>query len=87
MPNLSEYTIVYIAVKRDIDFSFKMPHEIVSAERQFKFQNVYDISHKPFSFGGGMLYLHTNQGVFSYNIKDNPAYFIEAFKTLKSSFK
>ncbi|MER2261833.1 MAG: hypothetical protein ABS934_07435 [Psychrobacillus sp.] len=96
---MSEYTIVYIEVKREIDFYFKMQHieskfvlqmngnEIVSAERQFKFQNVYDISHKPFSFGGGMLYLHTNQGVFSYNIKDNPAYFIEAFKTLKSSFK
>ncbi|MEK4520852.1 MULTISPECIES: hypothetical protein [unclassified Psychrobacillus] len=96
---MSEYTIIYIEVKREIDFYFQMQHiessftlqmdgmAIVSAQHQFKFQNVHDISYKPFSYGAGILYLHTNQGVFSYNIKENPAYFIEAFKTLKSSYK
>ena len=96
---MSEYTIIYIEVKREIDFYFQMQHiessftlqidgmEIVSAQHQFKFQHVHDISYKPFSYGAGILYLHTNQGVFSYNIKENPAYFIEAFKTLKSSYK
>ncbi|WP_342599026.1 hypothetical protein MHB48_16715 [Psychrobacillus sp. FSL H8-0483] len=93
---MSEYFIIYIEIERKIDFYYQMQHietqfelrmtmdEIISERNQFKLQHVYDISHKPFSFGGGILYLHTNQGVFSYKIQDNPATFIHAFKSLKT---
>lgn len=93
---MSEHSIVYIEIERQIDFYYQMQQiemqfelqlsmeGITSARHQFELRHVYDISHKPFSFGGGFLYLHTNQGVFTYKIEDNPAPFIHAFKSLKT---
>ncbi|WP_391204011.1 hypothetical protein [Psychrobacillus sp. L4] len=93
---LSDHSIGYIEVKREIDFYYQMQHiemqfelqlnldGITSARHQFELDHVIDVSHKPFSFGGGILYLHTNQGVFPYNIQVDPAYFILAFQSLKS---
>lgn len=93
---LSEYTIVYIEIEREIDFYYQMQQiekqfelridlkGITSAQHQFALQHVYDVSHKPFSFGGGFLYLHTNQGVFTFKIEENPAPFIHTFKLLKA---
>lgn len=57
---------------------------ITSARHQFELQHVHDVSHKPFSFGEGILYLHTNQGVFPYKIQENPSSFIAAFRALKA---
>lgn len=96
---LSEHSIIYIEIERKIDFYFQMQQieiqhklqlnseKIISTSHQFELSNVHDISHKTFSFGGGILYLHTNQGVFSYNIQVNPATFIHAFKSLKAENK
>lgn len=93
---LSEHSIIYIEIEREIDFHFQMQQieiqlelqlsieGIKSARHQFELRHVHDISHKPFSFGWGILYLHTNQGVFSYKIQDNPTSFINAYKSLKS---
>ncbi|MYL33565.1 hypothetical protein GLW05_08140 [Pontibacillus yanchengensis] len=50
---------------------------------QFKLEHVHDMSYKPLSDRYGFLYLHTNQGVFSYNVAVSPSDFIEAFKQLK----
>ncbi|WP_240793429.1 hypothetical protein [Psychrobacillus vulpis] len=92
---MREHSIIYIEIERQIDFYYQMQQiekhfelllnmdGIMSARHQFELGHVHDISHKPFSFGGGILYLHTNQGVFSYKIQDNPSLFIDAFKTLK----
>jgi hypothetical protein len=96
---LSGHSIVYVEVKREIDFYYQMKSiemqfvlhlniEGIASERdQFKLEHVHDVSHKPFSFGGGILYLHTNQGVFPYNIQEDPSYFILAFKALKATNK
>ncbi|MFF2754949.1 hypothetical protein ACFVR1_14515 [Psychrobacillus sp. NPDC058041] len=93
---LSSHSIVYVEIKREIDFYYQMQHiemrfelhlniEGIASERhQFKLEHVHDVSHKPFSFGGGILYLHTNQGVFPYNIQEDPSYFIHVFKSLKA---
>ena len=95
---MSNYSIVYIEIERKIDFYFQMQqvemkYELLlngsgihSARDQFELQHIHDISFKPFSFGGGILYLHTNQGVFPYKIPENPASFIEAFQSLKEKY-
>lgn len=93
---LSGHSIAYVEIKREIDFYYQMQsiemqfelqlnvEGIASERHQFKLEHVHDVSHKPFSFGGGILYLHTNQGVFPYNVQEDPTYFIHAFKSLKS---
>jgi len=53
--------------------------------RQFELKDVYDISFRMIAAGSGMLYLHTKQGVYSYNVKESPEPFIQAFKGLKQS--
>ncbi|WP_144511856.1 hypothetical protein [Bacillus sp. FJAT-22090] len=93
---MNENSIVYIEIEREIDFYYQMKQNemrfelqlniegITSARHQFELCNVHDLSHKPFSFGGGILYLHTNQGVFSYQIQDDPDSFMLAFQSLKA---
>lgn len=93
---MSRYFIGYIEIERQIDFYFQMKQVekrfelqltmdgIMSDSHKFKLQHVYDVSHKPFSFGGGLLYLHTNQGVFPFQIQENPSNFIQGFKLLKT---
>jgi len=69
-------------------FEIEMTIEgIRTAEKSFELQHVHDVSYKPFSFGAGMLYLHTNQGVFSFKVQDNPDVFIEGFRSLKNIAK
>ena len=91
--------MIYIEIERQIDFYFQMQQiekqleieltieGIRTAEKSFELQHVHDISYKPFSFGAGILYLHTNQGVFSFNVQENPEVFIEGFRTLKNQCK
>ena len=91
--------MIYIEIERQIDFYFQMQQiekqleiemtieGIRTAEKSFELQHVHDISYKPFSFGAGMLYLHTNQGVFSFNVQENPEIFIEGFRSLKKQSK
>lgn len=93
---MSKYFIGYIEIERQIDFYFQMKQiekqfelqltmdGIITERHRFKLQHVYDVSHKPFSFGGGLLYLHTNQGVFPFQIQENPSTFIQGFKSLKT---
>lgn len=40
--------------------------------RSFTLEQVLDISYKPFSSEKGLLYLHTHQGVFKYEIQADP---------------
>ncbi|MFJ8065252.1 hypothetical protein ACIQYS_11530 [Psychrobacillus sp. NPDC096426] len=96
---LSKHSIVYFEIERKIDFYYQMQQieiqyelqlnteGITTARHQFELGHVHDISHKSFSFGGGILYLHTNQGVFSYKIQDNPTPLMHAFKSLKAENK
>jgi hypothetical protein len=44
---------------------------------------VIDVSYKPFSSAAGILYLHTNQGVFPFHIHSSPQTFIDTFRSLK----
>jgi len=59
--------------------------KIVTKYREFPIAEVFDVSYKPIGGAGGIFYLHTLQGVFSYMISSNPASFIEAYKGLDDS--
>lgn len=87
--------IIYTEVERKIDLYYQMQkitthHEltvshqtVTSAKAEFTLSQVLDISYKPFSSEAGILYLHTNQGVFPFNIHSNPQTFINAFRSFK----
>ncbi|RIV03107.1 hypothetical protein [Bacillus licheniformis] len=60
--------------------------KILTASRQYRLEHVYDVSYRPFS-EAGLLYLHTNKGVFAYEVNVDPGYFIEAFKKQKNPIK
>ncbi|MFO6495632.1 MULTISPECIES: hypothetical protein [Bacillus] len=58
--------------------------KILADKRQFSLDNVHDVSFRPFS-NAGLLYLHTNQGVFAFEVDADPAHFIKSYKKLKKS--
>ena len=87
--------IVYTEVERKIDLYYKLqkiathheltitPQSVKTARAEFTLSQVLDVSYKPFSSEAGILYLHTNQGVFPFNIHCNPQTFIETFRSFK----
>jgi hypothetical protein len=86
-------TIAYSRIERFVEWHeqkyIKSIHSITvyadkvsTSTNTFGIENVYDISYKPFSGSKGLLYLHTNQGVFTYEIENDPSNFIHAFKKL-----
>ncbi|TYR81518.1 hypothetical protein FZC66_06670 [Priestia megaterium] len=90
-------TISYTRITRKIKFHqqhyIKTEHDlhlfqdrIQTANKAFVLDHVLDISYKPFSLKSGLLYLHTNQGVFTYEVMTDPYSFIEEYKKLKCSF-
>jgi sorbitol-specific phosphotransferase system component IIC len=88
-------TIIYTEVERTIDFYYQMqkisthheltvtPEVVTTARAEFTLNQVLDVSYKPFSSEAGILYLHTNQGVFPFYIHSNPQTFIDTFRSLK----
>lgn len=87
--------IVYTEVERKIDFYYKLQkiathHEltitsenVTTARTKFTLNQVLDVSYKSFSSEAGILYLHTHQGVFPFNIHSNPQTFIDTFRSFK----
>ncbi|MFC4322845.1 hypothetical protein [Litchfieldia salsa] len=59
---------------------------IKTVNKQFALTNVLDISYKSSSTNFGVLYLHTNQGLFSYQLDSDPTDFIKKYNELKRSF-
>lgn len=55
--------------------------KITTKFREFPIQDVLDISFKKIQNNEGMLFLHTNHGVYSYHVPTNPVEFIEECKT------
>jgi len=92
---MQQATIIYTEVERKIDFYYQMqkiathheltvtPKAVTTAKNEFTVNQVLDVSYKPFSSEAGILYLHTNQGVFPFNIHSNPQSFIDTFRSFK----
>lgn len=81
----------YYKVQRDVSSTHQQDVElqrylylyedkVVSAYREFPIEQVTDVSYRQFG-KGGLLYLHTLKGVFSYPVKSSPKSFIDAFKS------
>lgn len=59
------------------------PTVISTESNKFKLEHVHDLSYKPFSGGTGLFYLHTNQGVFTFEVESNPSGFIAEYRKLR----
>lgn len=84
-------TIEYTVVERFIENFSQQKKEhhyaltltataIYSNSRQFLRECLMDISYKPLSNGQGFLYLHTNEGVFTFIVSSNPTQFIRTYR-------
>ncbi|MFD1039845.1 hypothetical protein ACFQ3N_15790 [Virgibacillus byunsanensis] len=56
--------------------------KITTRYREFSIEDVLDMSYRQVGGGGGLLYLHTSRGLFSYTVKESPEKLINAFKEL-----
>lgn len=57
--------------------------KIITSKQRLLIESVLDISYKITSTQLRVLYLHTNQGVFSFNINSDPDHFISEYEKLK----
>lgn len=81
----------YIKIERKVTSSeqFEIEHEriiylytdkVVTQHREFPIEDVTDFSYRKIANQGGILYLHTLQGVFTYTVRYSPEAFITAYK-------
>jgi hypothetical protein len=57
--------------------------KITSFHREFLIRSVYDMSFRIISGDEGFLYFHTDEGVYSFMVRNNPKSFIMLYKNLK----
>ncbi|WP_312098965.1 hypothetical protein [Niallia sp.] len=85
------FSLSYFVVTRKMDLNIQIIEEeknlilwsdrVTSDEHTFHLNVIHDISFKPSSNRYKMLYLHTNRGVFSFIVKDNPEEMIRLIKS------
>jgi hypothetical protein len=61
-------------------------HRIVTEHREFPIKDVLDISYRFIGGDGGLLYLHTSHGVYSYIVKSSPEDFVQTCKKHIASY-
>lgn len=54
--------------------------KVVTQNREFPIKDVMDFSYREVTNQGGILYLHTLQGVYTYIVKSSPEAFIVAYR-------
>ncbi|WP_416149117.1 hypothetical protein ACM26V_23185 [Salipaludibacillus sp. HK11] len=58
--------------------------KLITKHREFSSEAVFDMSYRELKSGEeGTLFVHTNQGVFTYIVKEDPTPFIKVFKELE----
>lgn len=83
----------YYKVQREVSGTEQVTYEddrnlylyrdkIVTHYREFPIGDVFDMSFRPMGESGGLLYLHTKYGVYSYLVKEVPDDFIRAYRDL-----
>lgn len=89
MPLIAQHP--YIKVERMLTSTSKynMEHDrfislytdkVTTEHRTFPIADVIDFSYRKITTNGGILYLHSVHGVYSYTVKTSPEDFIMAFK-------
>lgn len=56
------------------------PDKITTAYHVFPLEEVNDLSFRKVGKAGGLLYVHTNSGIFSYTVATSPVEFIRTYK-------
>ncbi|PWU69614.1 MULTISPECIES: hypothetical protein [Gracilibacillus] len=54
--------------------------KVVTHNREFPIKDVMDFSYREIANKGGILYLHTLQGVYTYTVRSSPEAFITAYR-------
>lgn len=54
--------------------------KVITQNREFPIKDVMDFSYREIANQGGILYLHTLQGVYTYIVKSSPEAFITAYR-------
>lgn len=81
----------YIKIERKVTSieQFEIEHDriiylyndkVVTQHREFPIKLVMDFSYREIANQGGILYLHTLQGVYTYIVKTSPEAFITAYR-------
>lgn len=84
----------YVKVVRAVDWNSQKQTEearmlylyedrLLTKHREFPIDSIYDISYRRIGKEGGLLYIHTDRGVYSYIVKSSPEKFIRIFNDLK----
>lgn len=55
----------------------------MASETTFELCEIYDMSFRKLTNELGILYLHTNKGLFPFKVKEEPLRFIDEFKKMK----
>lgn len=58
---------------------------ITTTDRTFLIAHVFDLSYRPFSGDTGLFYLHTREGLFAFEVTEEPEKFIRFFKNLQTA--
>ncbi|MGM0844777.1 MAG: hypothetical protein ACQEUT_07345 [Bacillota bacterium] len=84
------YYVVTRKIESNVQASHESEHELLlngecieCSRKSFWLKDVFDMSYKSLNKGKGFLYLHTNQGVFSFYVKQDPGLFIQEYKKLQ----
>lgn len=86
----------YIKVQREVTSTGQkdVEHErtlylycdkIITHHREFSIRDVIDISYRKFGQETGLLYIHTEGGLFTYTVKTSTKEFIKAFRNQKEA--
>lgn len=59
--------------------------KIVTAYREFPIDKVIDMSYRKFGPDSGLLYVHTNSGLFTYTVRTSTDKLIDTFKRIKET--
>lgn len=69
--------------QKDVEYErtlYLYSDKIITHHREFAIQDIIEISHRNFGHETGLLYIHTEGGLYTYTVKTSAETFIEAFK-------
>lgn len=72
--------------QKDVEYErtlYLYSDKIITHHREFAIQDVIDISYRKFGQETGLLYIHTEGGLFTYTVKISAEIFIKAFRNLR----
>ena len=61
------------------------PDKLVSAYHTFSIDEVLDLSFKDIKGEGGLLFVHTDHGVYSYTLESSPEQLLKSFEKVKDT--